>query len=64
MEAGLKNRAYLEGLKLKNEGLEEEIIYARLEKKGYPPELALEVAKNVFIQRHIEYESVKKIIKN
>ena len=34
MDETLKKQAYLEGLKLKNAGLEQEVIYARLEKQG------------------------------
>jgi len=51
MDETLRRKAYLEGLKLKNSGLDEEIIYARLEKQGIPPELAKEVAKNVLMER-------------
>jgi uncharacterized membrane protein len=59
MEEGLKNRAYLEGLKLKKQGFEEEVIYARLEKQGIPEELAKEVAQNVSVQRKNEYNEEK-----
>ena len=31
----LKHKAYLEGLKFKNSGLEEDVIYAKLEKRGF-----------------------------
>ena len=40
-------RAYLDGLKLKNSGLSEEVIYARLEKQGFSEALAREVARAV-----------------
>ncbi len=50
-EEGLMRRAYSLGLKLKNSGLEEEIIYARLEKQGIPEELAMQVARDVMIER-------------
>lgn len=59
VEEGLKNRAYLEGLRLKNQGLEKEIIYARLEKQGIPEELAHEVANNIFLQQKIEKKRYK-----
>ncbi|MBD81173.1 MAG: hypothetical protein CL840_19805 [Crocinitomicaceae bacterium] len=49
-EEGIKRKAYLEGLKLKNSGYDLEIIYARLEKKGFSEELAKEVATNVFLE--------------
>ena len=48
----LKNKAYHEGLKFKNSGLEEEVIYAKLEKQGIPIDLAKEVARNVVIERN------------
>lgn len=47
----LKNEAYYQGLKFKNSGLEEEVIYAKLEKQGIPMDLAKEVAKNVILER-------------
>ncbi|MGC4101530.1 hypothetical protein [Ferruginibacter sp.] len=50
-------KAYLAGLKLKNSGLSEEIIYARLEKQGFPEELARRVARDVI--RENEKESLK-----
>lgn len=53
-EEGLKLRAYSEAMKLKHQGLEKDIIYARLEKQGIPEELALEVSNNIFIQQKIE----------
>ncbi len=56
MDETLKRKAYLEGLKLKNSGLDQEIIYARLEKQGIPEELAKEVAKNVMLERQIVQE--------
>lgn len=50
MDTELMNKAYLAGLKLKNSGLSEEIIYVRLEKQGFPEELARKVASDVFNQ--------------
>ncbi len=40
-------KAYLAGLKLKNSGLSEEVIYARIEKQGFSEELARRVARDV-----------------
>ena len=48
------NRAYLAGLKLKHSGLTEEIIYARLEKQGFPEDLAKKVAKDVIKENENE----------
>jgi hypothetical protein len=50
-EENLKNRAYMLGLKLKNSGLEEEVIYARLEKQGIPESLAKEVASEIMNEK-------------
>ena len=64
----IKRKAYVEGLKLKNTGLEEEVIYAKLEKQGIPKDLAKEVARNVVIERNIynkedieDYKNYKKL---
>jgi hypothetical protein len=43
-------KAYLQGLKLKQQGLSEDIIYARLEKQGFGEELSRKVAKEVINQ--------------
>ena len=51
MDEELKRKAYLEGLKLKKAGLDDEIIYARLEKQGIPDELARNVIKNMNVQK-------------
>ena len=51
MDESLKKKAYLEGLKLKDTELDQEAIYARLEKQGIPRELAVEVAYNVVAER-------------
>ena len=48
----IKLKAYHEGLKFKNSGLEEVVIYAKLEKQGIPIDLAKEVARNVVIERN------------
>ncbi|AEV31892.1 hypothetical protein Oweho_0881 [Owenweeksia hongkongensis DSM 17368] len=50
-QEGQLRRAYSLGLKLKNSGLDEEVIYARLEKQGISEEVAKEVAANISIQR-------------
>ncbi len=50
-EEGIKRKAYMEGLKMKNSGLDEDVIYARLEKQGIPAELAKQVARDVLIER-------------
>ena len=53
-EEGLKRKAYMAGLRLKNSGLDAETIYARLEKQGIPEELARQVAKDVMLERKRE----------
>ena len=57
MDSETINKAYLAGLKLKNSGLDEEIIYARLEKQGFPADLSRKVAKDVITEN--EKESLK-----
>jgi len=47
-------KAYLAGLKLKNSGLSEEVIYARLEKQGFSEELAKRVARDVIKENEKE----------
>ncbi|RYU90088.1 hypothetical protein EWM62_11135 [Mucilaginibacter terrigena] len=54
MDEGLKNKAYLEGQKLKKAGYDDEVILARLDKQGIPEHLAKQVVKNLNIQRHVE----------
>jgi hypothetical protein len=51
MEDSIRREAYLKGMQLKNSGLDAETIYARLEKQGYPAQLAKQVAKDVMLQR-------------
>jgi hypothetical protein len=51
MDEGLKNKAYLEGSRLKAAGYDNEVILARLEKQGVPDELARQVVKNLSIQQ-------------
>ncbi|MES2277420.1 MAG: hypothetical protein V4592_15455 [Bacteroidota bacterium] len=50
MDEGLKNKCYLEAMRLKKSGLDNEVIYARLEKQGIPAELIERVLKNITIQ--------------
>jgi hypothetical protein len=51
MDDGLKNKAYLEGSKLKKAGYDNEVIFARLEKQGIPEEMIKQVLTNLEIQR-------------
>ena len=51
-ESEVKKKAYLMALRLKTSGLDEETIYARLEKQGVPEELARQVARDTQIQRN------------
>jgi hypothetical protein len=46
MDEELKRKAYLQASRLKNEGLDNEIIYARLEKQGVPIDLINQVLAN------------------
>jgi len=50
MDEGLKNKAYLEGSRLKKAGYDNEIIFARLEKQGIPEDLIGQVLKNLDVQ--------------
>ena len=54
MDEGSKKRAYLEGMRLKKAGHDNEVIYARLEKQGIPDELITEVLKNLAVQQKID----------
>ena len=54
MDEGLKNKAYLEGMRLKKAGMDDEVIYARLEKQGIPEELIRNVIENLNVQQQIE----------
>ena len=47
-------KAYLAGLKLKHSGLNEEVIYARLEKQGFSEELAKQDARDVIRENENE----------
>ena len=58
MDESLKKQAYSQGLKLKNTGIGEEGIYARLEKQGIPENLARQVAKNVMLQKKLDEDKI------
>lgn len=47
----LKRRAYSIAFKLKNSGLDADVIYARLEKQGIPVDLARQVTSDLLIER-------------
>ena len=53
----MKRDAYLKAWQFKNAGLDEEVIFARLEKQGFPYDLAKEVAKNVVAQKTEDKEN-------
>lgn len=60
MDEGLKNKAYLEGQKLKRAGYDDEVIFARLEKQGIPEDLARQVIKNLSVhQKAVEVKKQK-----
>ncbi len=54
MDEGLKNKAYLEGSRLKNAGHDNEVIAARLEKMGIPEDLIKQVVFNLSIQQVVD----------
>ncbi|RWY57237.1 hypothetical protein [Mucilaginibacter gilvus] len=54
MDEGLKNKAYLEGSKLKKAGYDNEVIRSRLDKMGIPEDLIVQVIKNLSIQQQID----------
>ena len=54
MDEGLKNKAYLEGMRLKKAGYDNEVIFARLEKTGIPEDLIKQVLKNLSIQQRTD----------
>jgi len=65
MDEGLKNKAYLEGSRLKAAGYDNEVILARLDKQGVPDDLARQVIKNLSIQQKrevVEKETEKKAV--
>lgn len=50
----LKKKAYSIAMRLKNSRLDGETIYARLEKQGIPEEMAMEVVRDILIERKKE----------
>lgn len=54
MDEELKRKAYLEGMKHKKAGLDNEVIYARLEKQGIPGDLIKSVLQNMSIQKKLD----------
>ncbi|UOE47638.1 hypothetical protein MTO98_24820 [Mucilaginibacter sp. SMC90] len=60
MDEELKRKAYLQASKLKNEGLDNEVIYARLEKQGVPAELIEQVLTNLTVQKIIDVNDAQK----
>lgn len=54
MDGEPKRRAYLEGMKLKKAGLDNEVIRARLDKQGIPGELIKDVLINIAIQQNAD----------
>lgn len=51
----LINKAFLIGMKLMKSGLDQELVYVRLEKQGIPEEIARKVSAELF---HIEHKKV------
>lgn len=60
MDEGQKNKAYLEGSRLKREGHDDEVISARLEKMGIPEDLIEQVIFNLSVQRVIDNDKTAK----
>jgi hypothetical protein len=54
MDEGIKNKAYLEGSRLKNAGYDDEVISARLEKLGASEELVRQVIFNLSAQKAVD----------
>lgn len=64
MDEELKRKAYLEGMKLKKAGFDDEVIYARLEKQGIPGDISRNVIKNLNIQKQADKIEEKKSSNN
>lgn len=64
MDETLKRKAYHEAMKLKSSGLDQETIYARLEKQGIPEDLARQAAADIMVQRIVEVQSAAKVSYN
>lgn len=60
MDEELKRKAYLQASRLKNEGLDNEVIYARLEKQGVPADLIEQVLKNLTVQKVVDVNNAQK----
>ena len=60
MEEEVKRKAYLEASRLKNAGHDNEVIYARLEKQGVPPELIKQVLVNLTVQKVHDVNEARK----
>jgi uncharacterized transporter YbjL len=60
MDEELKRKAYLQASRLKNEGLDNEVIYARLEKQGIPADLIKQVLTNLTVQKIIDVNAAQK----
>lgn len=60
MNEELKRKAYLQASRLKNEGLDNEVIYARLEKQGVPADLIEQVLKNLTVQKVVDANNAQK----
>ncbi len=56
----IEMKAYSIGIKLKNSGLNENAIYAKLEKQGIPVDLALEVAQNITLESRKKFKKEEK----
>jgi hypothetical protein len=54
IDESLKNKAYLEGLKLMKAGYDAEVIRGRLDKMGIPEDLIAQVVRNLYIQQTVD----------
>jgi hypothetical protein len=54
MDEELKKKTYLDAMRLRNSGLDDEVIYARLEKQGVPSDLINRVLQNMSMQTKID----------
>lgn len=57
----IKREAYSTAMKLKRAGLDNEIIYARLEKQNIPEQLIAEIIKNISIEKKKKVEHEAKV---
>ena len=56
----LKRKAFSLAMKLQKSGMEQEVIFARLEKEGIPNELAKEVLRNINLQANKTFKKKEK----